>query len=403
MPKRVLFISHDASRTGAPIVLLHLLRWLRSNTDLSFDVLLGSGGELAGQFERLAKVFYFPTAAPGGRLRRMLDRLGTGREPDLVAKRRSVIKELRERDIGLVYSNTVVNGGPMAALAGLKCPMLCHVHELYHWIAFETERNVFRLTKKHSQHYIAASRAVKENLVDNHGIAGSCVDVVHEFVRTDLMSVHDKAKAKVAACRQLGLPSDALLVGGCGTIDWRKGADLMVHLARAVRNQFDGRPLHFIWIGGMTRGRLWGKLIHDVERCGLSHCIHFLGAQRDPSRLFAALDVYTLTSREDPYPLVMLEAAAAGNPIVCFDRSGGAPEFVEDDAGVIVPYLDTQQMADAVVDLLGDEQLRRRLGHRASEKARHRHDVRVGAPEVYNVILRFLDQPAKLIPRRKAA
>ena len=70
MPKRVLFISHDATRTGAPMILLHLLRWLRANTELSFDVLLRDGGELAGEFEQTAQVFYFNGPRPNGLVRK---------------------------------------------------------------------------------------------------------------------------------------------------------------------------------------------------------------------------------------------------------------------------------------------------------------------------------------------
>src|SRR4051794_39912860 len=61
----VLFVSHDATRTGAPIVLLHLLRWLRANTDIDPTVLLTGDGPLATEFEAVgATVMLPPTTSP---------------------------------------------------------------------------------------------------------------------------------------------------------------------------------------------------------------------------------------------------------------------------------------------------------------------------------------------------
>ncbi len=54
MSKKVLFISHDASRTGAPIVLLNLLKWFKTNTDIPFQILLKKGGVLEPDFKAIA-------------------------------------------------------------------------------------------------------------------------------------------------------------------------------------------------------------------------------------------------------------------------------------------------------------------------------------------------------------
>ena len=61
-----------------------------------------------------------------------------------------------------------------------------------------------------------------------------------------------------------------------------------------------------------------GRAPHDAKRLGLGDRIKFVGPLEQPAQLFAAMDVFALTSREDPFPLVMLEAAAAGIPFVCF-------------------------------------------------------------------------------------
>ena len=60
MPKKVLFISHEASRTGAPIVFLNFLKWFKANTDIPFQILLKKGGVLEPDFKAIAPVLLYP-------------------------------------------------------------------------------------------------------------------------------------------------------------------------------------------------------------------------------------------------------------------------------------------------------------------------------------------------------
>jgi len=149
-------------------------------------------------------------------------------------------------------------------------------------------------------------------------------------------------------------------------------------------------PVHFLWVGGESDGPRFGALWHDVKNVGLEKYIHFLGVRPNSLDYFAAFDVFALVSREDPFPLVILEAASLGKPIVCFDGSGGAKEFVENDCGFVLPYLDIQGMADKVVAILQRGELRQHLGSRAAQKVRARHNIESNAPKVLNIIKRFL-------------
>ena len=58
-----------------------------------------------------------------------------------------------------------------------------------------------------------------------------------------------------------------------------------------------------------------------------------------------------MTSREDPFPLVNLEAAISGVPIICFEKSGGSPEIIDDSSGFVVPYGDTQEMSSIILEV----------------------------------------------------
>ena len=96
-----------------------------------------------------------------------------------------------------------------------------------------------------------------------------------------------------------------------------------------------------------------------------------------------------MISREDAYPLVCLETAAMATPIICFENGGGMPEFVEEDCGFVVPYLDVEAVAEKVVKLYQDPALREQMGASAAIKVRQRHHIEAIAPDVAELIERF--------------
>ena len=359
--KKVLFISH-----GAPIVFLHLLRWFKANTDIPFQIVLRNGGELEHEFKSIAPVLIIEKAIFNRAL--LLE---------------EVSRFIKQDDVGLIYSNTITNGELLDFFSILKCPVICHIHELEHYIYLSGSENIRNILNNTSR-YVAVSEAVKSNLVENHGFPQDKIDVVYEFIPTQLHSFISQLTPEIY--KQLNIPREALIVGAAGTTDWRKGPDLFIQLARAVRQQHLEIPVHFIWVGGETEGVSFFKLLHDIKNAGLDGYVHFLGNQPKPLEYFAAFDVFALVSREDPFPLVCLEAASLGKPIVCFDNSGGEKEFVEDDCGFVVPYLDIETMAIKVAKLLESVELRQRFGERATQKVRERHDVNVVAPKILSII-----------------
>jgi len=381
--KKILFIGHDGSRTGAPIVLLHLLRWLKQNSDLSFEILLRRDGELKAEYEKLAPVWVLHEKmnTPGTVAARAARRMGLPMAESFLAR------QLAHRSVDLIYSNTVENWSVLRDLAFLGCPIVTHVHELEYWIRYQTGLENFRHIQNLTDYYVAASAAVKQNLVENHRIPDDKIGVVHEFIPTEVYSSEQRAQASRQIREKLNIPQDAMIVGGAGTTDWRKGADLFVRLAASVQRQQPGRSIYFVWVGGQREGAEVGALWLDVTNLKLveSH-IKFLGVQSNPLDYFSAFDVFALVSREDPFPLVMLECASLAKPILCFENSGGAPEFVDRSCGFVIPYLDVDEMAARIFELQDSPELRFELGQRAAEKVRLKHDVDVSAAKILDII-----------------
>jgi glycosyltransferase involved in cell wall biosynthesis len=150
----------------------------------------------------------------------------------------------------------------------------------------------------------------------------------------------------------LDVAEDDWVVGCVGTIDQRKGADLFPALARILSSVSTSRRLVFRWLGGAPGTPEYGFAEEELARAGLAGRARFIGPLSSPADAIGRFDVHVVLSREDPYPVVMLEAAAFGRPTVCFANSGGAPEFVARGAGRVVGYLDLPAMANAILSLL---------------------------------------------------
>jgi len=379
--KKILFISHDASRTGAPIFLLNFLKWFAKHSDAPFEIILKTDGDLRFGFEEIAPVTILNNGVhdqTNNVINKFMYRL------------RGINKNVPQRrwareNIGFIYSNTIANGNILNQLRHLRCPVITHVHELEYIIDHQRNDDVSNV-KRATMHYIAASEAVKRNLVAKHQISEDKVQVIHEFIPISEVNLSPGIKAKRELCEQLKIPESSLIVGAGGTAEWRKGPDLFIQLAHKVKKHSYDKEVHFVWVGDVQTGGLYAKLFYDLRKSKGEAFIHFIGHSDNCYDIFSSFDVLALTSREDPFPLVMLEAAALGKPIICFDESGGAKEFVIGDCGYVVPYLDIETFADRIVKLLNDEKLRLQLGRNAALRVRSEHDISVGAPKILKII-----------------
>ena len=256
-----------------------------------------------------------------------------------------LLDQLRRNGISMIYANTVVNGQALEALAPLGCPTITHIHELDYWIEQSGKKNLEQV-KKYSHSFIAASNAVKINLVNKYAIPAEKIEVVHSFIPTNGISANQQGIRT-----KLGIPDDAFVILGSGHETWRKGKDLFVQLADLTVKNYPDIQAHFLWVGAWQKEEDRRNILHDVQHLGLTGRVHFTGEVNNPLDYFAAGDVFAMVSREDPFPLVCLEAALLEKPVLCFADAGGMPEFVEEDAGFVIPYLDIAKMSEKIADL----------------------------------------------------
>lgn len=173
------------------------------------------------------------------------------------------------------------------------------------------------------------------------------------------------AAASSANGRAHVLPVDAhdKVVGTITRLVWKRGHEELLKAAALITR---AEPAAKLLVVG--DGPLRGSLEAQARSLGLNGGVRFLGAVPQAARLLPHFDVFVLSSVWEGMSNGLLEAMAAGRPVVA-TRVGGNPEVVVDgESGLLVPPKDPQALADAVLRLLRDRELARRLGEAARRR-----------------------------------
>ncbi len=186
--------------------------------------------------------------------------------------------------------------------------------------------------------------------------AGEVAQAVIPASAAEMPSAEAAAKAR-AAVGAAGRP----MVLAVGRLAEQKGFGVLLDAAAAWQGR---QPLPLLVIAG--EGPLAGQLVASARRSGLD--VTFLGRRDDVPTLIAAADVMVVPSMWEARALVVQEALRAGTPLVA-SRVGGIPDLTGEDAALLVPPTDSGRLAAAVLSVLGDEALARRLGAAALVRA----------------------------------
>ena len=213
----------------------------------------------------------------------------------------------------------------------------------------------------------AVSQAVASWL-DEEGLGGR-VTVVHNGVETEGSS-QDRAVSR----RALGLGEGSLLVVYLGQLVPHKGVDVLL---RAVAAALPRHPALHLALAGSGSTRAAGEIMRRATDLGCEGHVTQLPPQPEPWPLLAAADVVAVPSLSpDPLPRAVLEAMAAGRPVVASATGGIAEMVVDGTTGILVPPGDTLALARALTTLADDGELRVRLGEAARLRARERFSMK---------------------------
>ncbi|MGP1382498.1 MAG: glycosyltransferase [Thainema sp.] len=355
---KLLFVSHEASLTGAPLIILTVMRYFaRHCPDVELYVFLDKGGPVVEDFAAIATVFKKYEEAP----------FQTAKEYVL-----ATLKHFRLPKPNAAFCNTANTVHYSEAFVAQKIPVFTLVHEF----ASAYDKSHFERLYQLSEKVIFPSRFVMQLADQKVPLPKNKATVLPQGLLNSSFANKDRQACRQHVCHEIGIPDDACIAVGCGSTSYRKGVDLFVSVAKLALQAESQRQIHFVWIGGGHYAHdtplFWA--LRDVERLGLKANVHFIGLRSDPSPYYLAGDVFLLTSREDPFPCVVHEAMTCRLPVLAFQDAGGAPEAIADGGGIAVPYCDTAAMADALVGLANNPAKQQKIGEQGHEIVHRKYD-----------------------------
>jgi glycosyltransferase involved in cell wall biosynthesis len=330
---RILFFTPFGGRSGSEMMLFYLLRNMDRKAH-QVALFCREQGEALSMLPGDIPVHNLPPRMTrwekvNERIRRRFS--GTSLLEHTITR----VHELFRPDIW--YINTLLMPEVVSLSQKLNVPFVLHAHELP-FVYGEIKRPDLQLMIDNAVLLIACSKSVQEAA---QVLGAKKVGLQYECI--DLLGINPDPARAVALRRSLGIRETDFVWGMSGLFEYRKGADIFVDLARS----FAREDVHFVWIGSLPNRGFDYFLTRVIEEHRLLN-VHLVGKQtNDYYNYLSCCDGFVLTSREDPFPLVMIEAAALGKPIVSFN-SGGVKEFVVPGTGEVIDSWNTNDLAGAM-------------------------------------------------------
>lgn len=224
---------------------------------------------------------------------------------------------------------------------------------------------VARLFNHCADFVIANSNYERDKLV-RHGLKSQKVRTIHNCLNFAFPQVVPKEK-DLRLLADLAIDSDEAIIGTVGRLHPRKGG--YQGLLRAMALVYKETPRCKLLVVGT--GPLECELRALAKALGIEGQVIFAGVRRDLVRLYPLIDLFVLASRAESFGNVLVEAMSFARPVVA-TQVGGIPEVVTDgQTGLLVPPGDPRPLAAAILRLLGDRAMARRMGEAGRERVRN--------------------------------
>ncbi len=248
-----------------------------------------------------------------------------------------------------------------------------------------------RFLAKFSDKIIAVSNSVKEFYV-SQVISDNKIEVIYNGIDVK-QGLSPQGTVPVLQCpsakirEEFGIRQGETVLAIIGRLVPQKGHIYFLEMMQILRNKYPN--IRGLIIG---EGQLKEKLISKAKELHLEKNVIFTGLRKDIPDLLNVIDIMVSSSTYEGLPMILLEAMAAGKPIVA-TRVGGNPEIIDEGkTGFLVPAKDPQALADRVSSLLDDSECARRIGESAQEKVQSLYSIEKMLHDTENIYDELLIQ-----------
>lgn len=356
----ILVVSHDASRTGAPILSLNVVQALVESYNVV--VLLLGDGPLANAFQ-LAGASVITSSNLRG----------------YPTRATSIISHLCETfPFKFALVNSIESRVVLMPLANCFVPAISLIHE---FASYTRPRHAFKDALFWSTEVVFSAHVTKENaFVEYPELGERCVHILPQgrclLPQEELNQEHlDAERNRIRhLIRPKSHAQDTLVILGAGYVQLRKGIDLFIECAARVISAPQGNRCRFVWIGKgfdpETDISYSVYLADQIRRAGLDKHVFFFDETTAIDAAYEEADLFLLSSRLDPLPNVAIDAMVHGLPVLCFNKSTGIADFLTDSGlgkECVAEFLDTNDMANKLLALVESKELRDRISHQCRE------------------------------------
>ncbi len=242
----------------------------------------------------------------------------------------------------------------------LWCRPISLISTAHAWVIVGAKGELYRKLDlqlmRQFDHLIAVSHATKTEMIEG-GVSEKSITVIHNGIDTDTWAstdVEDKVRG------EFGFGPDNLVVGYVGRISAEKDLDTWLRAAVMISTRIP--KARFLLVGDGREGNTQKGLEQLADSLGIADRIVFAGYRRNLLSVYAAFDIFLLTSRREGLPNSILESMAMGLPVVTTDVAGAKELVVDKKTGFVLPQGDVDGLADALISLATNGELRSRMG-----------------------------------------
>lgn len=298
---------------------------------------------------------------------------------DEVKAVRQIYKIIKTNRYDIVHTH-IAKAGVLGRIAAKMAGVPIIVHGI-HGITFPATihplkkflfKNIERFCAVFTDHFITVGEDMKRKYLEA-GIGGEdrYTTVYSGMELARFLNASEYTPERITEIKkELGINSDDLVIGNVSKIQKRKGYIYYLDLARDILSKYDN--IKFLIVGS---GPYEEEIRKQVKGMGLSKNVIFTGYRTDVENMFAIMDIKVLTSLWEGLPRVLVQAAAAGKPIVTFDVDGAWEIVEEGKNGFIVPMKDTDAMTKKIIELIENDNLRQRMAKYSRTKVNNKWSV----------------------------
>lgn len=278
--------------------------------------------------------------------------------------------------------------GRVAAVFNFKCVVI-HTYHGIHYLNFNKplQKRIYASIDKFLLKFTNCTICVAKNDFEiglNAGIVRKeKAVVIHNGIEIDKFSLLDK---KIDNEPKLRADDDSLIVGSVGRLHYQKGYEYLIEASKTVLENYPN--VKFVLIGD---GELRDSLDSFAKKIGVDNNFVFLGNRTDIPELLTQIDIFVLPSLWEGLPLVLLEAMAAKKPIVATDVNGIVEIIESEKEGILVPPKNSVELSSALIRLLKDEELRKRLAENGYKKVWSEFSLSKMIAETETVYLKYIN------------